>query len=398
MRKVRDKIIVVGAGIGGLTAALCLARCGAEVQIIEQADALTEVGAGIQLSPNCIKVLRLLGLESVLLQIASRPVQVRIRHWRSGAQIAETPLNGTDGDQAEQRYGAPYCTIHRADLITLLATAVSEHAGVSLHTGVQVHQIRQTDVAVNVSTGAGNFTADAVIGADGIHSIVRAQVLGEQAARFTGHVAWRALVPMSAAAKVLQSETAEVTAWWGPRRHFVHYPVRRGEWLNCVCIVEQAGWTEESWRRTGTRSELLGEFADWHAELSGLIQAAASDSLFKWALYDRRPLPQWGKHRVTLLGDACHPMLPFMAQGGAMAIEDAAILANCLKSAAIPRAFLRYADLRRARTTWVQQVSRRNGWVYHLGGPVAWARNQVAPWAMQRTTQTLFQFNPLTVA
>jgi salicylate hydroxylase len=214
---------------------------------------------------------------------------------------------------------------------------------------------------------------------------------------FTGNVAWRAMVP---AARVPQGLVRPMsTAWWGPHKHFVHYYVRRGELINCVCVVEKSGWEVESWTEPGDYRELKADFAGWNDDIQQLIDNADRDSLFKWALHDRAPMDQWGHGRVTLLGDACHPTLPFMAQGAAMAIEDAAVLAGCLTSGVdMPASLQRYEDLRRERTAGVQKGSRRNATVFHLSGVKAWARDRAARKAGNRTMERLYSYNALQAA
>ncbi|MDH3643048.1 MAG: FAD-dependent monooxygenase, partial [Gammaproteobacteria bacterium] len=220
---------------------------------------------------------------------------------------------------------------------------------------------------------------------------------GDQQPRFTGNVAWRALVPVGRLPDGLIRPMS--TVWWGPHKHFVHYYVRGGDLVNCVCVVEKEGWEVESWTELGEYSELKSDFAGWHDDIQKLIDSADKDSLFKWALYDRAPMSRWGEGRVTLLGDACHPTLPFMAQGAAMAIEDSAVLAGCLAQGTdIPASLQRYEDLRRERTAEVQNGSRRNATVFHLTGIKAWLRNRAAGSARGRTMERLFSYNALEVA
>jgi salicylate hydroxylase len=238
---------------------------------------------------------------------------------------------------------------------------------------------------------------DLAVGADGIHSVIRSALWGEELPRFTGNVAWRALVPVERLPEGLVPPMA--TVWWGPHKHVVHYYVRGGALLNCVCVVEKKGWEVESWTERGDYQELKSDFAGWHEDVQLLIDNADRDSLFKWALYDRAPMSRWGQGRVTLLGDACHPTLPFMAQGAAMAIEDAAVLAGVLATEhEIPAGLARYEDLRRARTAGIQNGSRRNATVFHLTGVRAWLRNRAARAARHRTMERLYSYNALEVA
>lgn len=385
------KVLIAGGGIGGLTAALCLARKGCSVELLEQSDAFTEVGAGIQLSPNCVHVLHDLGLEALLRDVAFLPEATQFRHWRSGKVIAESPL----GQVAVDRYDAPYYHMHRGDLLAVLVAAARETTHLKLHTDASLEDFRSTDDGVLVRTTGGQFEADLLIGADGIHSTVRTQLWGAERPRFTGNVAWRALVP---AARMPEGLIRPVsTAWWGPGRHFVHYFVRRGALINCVCVVEAKGWEVESWTEPGEIEALRAAFEGWHPDVCRLIEQMDTTSLFKWALHDRAPMPQWGRGRVTLLGDACHATLPFMAQGAAMAIEDAAVLASCLdRDGSIEQKLALYEDLRKARTAHIQRGSSRNAKLFHMSGLPAWLRNRAVRTAGTGVMDRLYAYNPLT--
>ncbi len=387
------KALVAGAGIGGLAAALCLAEGGLEVLVLEQSAALGEVGAGLQVSPNASRVLHSLGLEAALRERAFLPLATQFRAWRSGRVITETPL----GEAATARYGAPYYHLHRGDLLRVLANAVEAHPDITVRLNARVEQLEQNDVGVTVRGAELEARGDLLVGADGIHSRVRAALWGEEQPRFTGNVAWRALVP----ADRLPAGTVRpmTTAWWGPGKHFVHYYVRGGELVNCVCVVEKSGWEVESWTERGSQAELKSDFAGWHQSVGALIDGADPDSLFKWALYDRKPMARWGQGRVTLLGDACHPTLPFMAQGAAMAIEDAAVLAACLQDGQdAPSSLERYETLRKPRTARIQTGSRRNATVFHLSGVKAWLRNRAVRAAGSRSMDSLYSYNALEAA
>lgn len=384
---------MVGGGIGGITAALCLARQGHQVTVLEQAPDFAEVGAGIQLSPNCTRVLHHLGLEQSLRARAFVPEGSQFRDWRTGRVITESPL----GDIVIARYGMPYYHIHRGDLLRVLVEAAQQVGNINLHTDARVDCFEQNGDQVTVWVGGSRRAGDLLVGADGIHSVVRAGLWGAEKPHFTGNVAWRALVPAERLPPGLIRPVT--TAWWGPHKHFVHYYVRRGELINCVCVVEKRGWEVESWTERGDYEELQSDFAGWHADVQQLIDHVDRDSLFKWALYDRAPMPQWGRGRVTLLGDACHPTLPFMAQGAAMAVEDSAVLAGCLDGGEDVAASLqRYEDLRRDRTAGIQNGSRRNAKLFHLTGVKAWLRNRGAGPARLRTMQGLYSYNALTAA
>ncbi|MBT7371323.1 MAG: NAD-binding protein, partial [Gammaproteobacteria bacterium] len=367
------RVAIAGGGVGGLTAALSLARIGCEVTLYEQAPEFSEVGAGLQLAPNCTRVLHHLGLEEALRGVAFLPQATQFRDWRSGRVIAETPL----GEDVQKKHGGPYYHIHRGDLLRILVEAAESTKKISLQTGVRVEHFCETEAGVQLSVNGLDCEADLLVGADGIHSVVRAGLWGERRPRFTGNVAWRALVPADCLPDGLIKPMS--TVWWGPGKHFVNYYLRRGELVNCVCVVEKEGWEVESWTERGDYDELRADFAGWHDDVQQLIEQVDRDSLFKWALYDRAPLEAWGRGRVTLLGDACHPTLPFMAQGAAMAIEDAAVLASCLAAGhEISASLARYEDLRRRRTAWIQNSSRRNAEVYHMSGIQTWFRNKVA--------------------
>ncbi len=373
--------LIVGGGIGGLTLALALAERGHRVSLFEQAPAWEGAGAGIGLSPNATRVLCRLGLEDALRQVACVPGAAQFRHWRTGRVIAESPL----GEAAAQRYGAPYFHVHRDDLVRVLVEAASAQRGASLHLGCRVEAVAGASMKVDGE----RQQRDVLVGADGIHSAVRQALWGRDAPRFTDNVAWRALVPAERLPEGMVAPNA--TVWWGPRRHFVHYLVRGEALVNCVCVVERSGWELESWTERGSHAELRADFAGWHPAVQELIRHMDHERLFKWALHDRAPLRRWGKGDATLLGDACHPMLPFLAQGGAMAIEDAEVLADCLTDGEVEPALRRYERLRQPRTAAVQRQSRRNATVFHLSGIMAWLRDQVAPAAQRRIMDRVYR-------
>ena len=397
------KVLVAGGGIGGITAALCLAQRGCTVEVFEQASAFGEVGAGIQLSPNCARVLLHLGLGPALQAVGFLPQATQFRAWDTGEVLGENRL----GAYVHERYGAPYYHVHRGDLLRVLVEAAARTPGITLYTGMRVRDCAQDGRGVTLTlegradgTRAHRadlvHTGDVLIGADGIHSVVRAHLWGSEQPRFTGNVAWRALVPADRLPAGLIRPMS--TAWWGPHKHFVHYYVRGGALVNCVCVVEKAGWEIESWTERGALSELRADFAGWHADLQTLIGAIDTDALFKWALYDRAPMARWGVDRITLLGDACHPTLPFMAQGAAMAIEDAAVLAGCLASEGdVPARLQRYEDLRRDRTAGIQTGSRRNAALFHLSGAEAEQRNRAMRAAGERSMDDLYGYDALAV-
>lgn len=383
---------VVGGGIGGLTAALCLARAGHHVEIFEQTEACVATGAGIQISPNASRVLHQLGLQGALMTSGFLPKATQMRSWRSGRVISETAL----GDAAVERYGAPYYHIHRGDLIKMLVSAATAEPNIALRLSSGVTGFEQDASGVRLVAGEHERQVDLLIGADGIHSFVRACLWGDQQADFTGNVAWRMLVPVNRLPDGLIAPNA--TVWWGPGKHFVHYLVNGGDYVNCVCVVEKAGWQPESWVEAGSMPELRADFAGWHRSIQELLAQGDAESLFKWGLFDRAPMRSWGIDRVSLLGDACHPTLPFMAQGAAMAIEDAIVLSNCLSSGAdVVAALQHYEDLRKGRTASVQRGSRRNAKVFHLSGLKAWVRDRAAARAGKHSMDRLYRYDPLIV-
>ncbi len=397
------KVLIAGGGIGGLTAALCLAQRGLQVELFEQAVAFGTAGAGIQLSPNGSRVLHELGLEAALRAHAFLPIGTQFRQWRSGRVIAESEL----GQRCVEEFGAPYYHVHRGDLMQVLVSAARAEPAIVLHTAARVTQFEQTGTGVVVQvqrsgeshshTHSETRRGNLLIGADGIHSAVRDVLWGNEEPQFTGNVAWRAMVPVERLPKDLIRPMS--TAWWGPAKHFVHYYVRGGALVNCVCVVEKDGWEVESWTERGDQHELQADFSGWHPDVQQLIDNVDKDSLYRWALFDRAPMDAWRQGRVSLLGDACHPTLPFMAQGAAMAIEDAAVLAGCLAANVDAEGALqRYEDLRRKRTADIQQGSRRNASVFHLSGVKAWLRDRGAGRASKGTMRRLFGYNALTAA
>ena len=382
--------LIVGGGIGGMTAALALARRGFAVRLFEQSNAFGEIGAGIQLSPNCVRVLHELGLEAALRRMAFLPERTEMRDWRSGKMISTNPL----GRAVVDAYGFPYYHIHRADLMQALVDRARVTAAVELHSSARVDAVSQSGDAVEVRAADQTHRGALLVGADGIHSTVRTRLFGAEAPRFTGNVAWRALVPAERLPSGLVHPVASV--WMGPGRHFVHYYVRAGALINCVCVVEKAGWQVESWTQRGEHAELALDFAGWHETVTTLIDRMDRDACYKWALFDRAPMARWGDGRVTLLGDACHPTLPFMAQGAAMAIEDAAVLADCVAGVDdITKGLARYAELRRARTARIQLGSRANAKLFHLRPPYSWLRNRALGRARANPVDWVYRYDAL---
>jgi salicylate hydroxylase len=388
---------VVGAGVGGLTAALALARAGLLVTVVEQAQALGEVGAGLQVSPNATRVLFHLGLEAGLSALAFRPEAVEARGWQQGQEIRRARL----GETARERYGFPYFHMHRADLVSVLEQACRAEPRIDLRLGEAVAACEGDGTPSLVLASGERLEADVLVGADGLRSVVREALFGPAAPRFTGNVAWRGLIP---AERLEGADIRPVAAlWMGPGAHFVHYFVRGGTLVNFVGVVEADDWREESWSSRGKAADLRRDFSGWHPTVRRIVEAAPEDACFRWALFDRDPLPRWSRGAVTLLGDACHPTLPFMAQGACMAIEDAAVLAACLsgcRRGGIPAALSRYQDLRRPRTASIQASSRRNATIYHLRPPFSWARDQAmkAGLGMGAAMDGLYRYDALSAA
>ena len=391
--RVPQRVLIVGGGIGGLTCALSFAQRGFEVHVFEQAAAFGEIGAGIQLSPNCVRVLHALGLEDRLRRIAFLPDGTEMRDWKSGKMISANALGGSVVDM----YGYPYYHVHRADLMEALVGHARAQPNVYLHAASRCEGFEIVPGGVEIRVGQQRPCGALLVGADGIHSVTRAQLFGAEAPRFTGNVAWRGLVPVERLPKGLVHPVA--TVWMGPGKHFVHYYVRSGTLVNCVCVIEKSGWEIESWTQRGERDELERDFAGWHETVRTLIDNMDADGCYKWALFDRRPMPRWSNGRVTLLGDACHPTLPFMAQGAAMAIEDAAVLACCVDGADdVAQALLHYESLRRSRTSRIQLGSRGNAKLFHLRPPYSWLRNRALGKARGNVLDWVFRYDALNAA
>ncbi|KAB2885278.1 MAG: NAD(P)-binding protein [Pseudorhodoplanes sp.] len=357
----RLRIGVIGGGIGGLAAALALSQRGFAVRVFEQSEALREVGAGVQMAPNATRVLRALGLEAPLHKIGFQPQAIVVRDWDDGREKRRTPLQ-----DAGRRYGAAYYQVHRADLLEMIASALGD---AQLELNARVAAVSSTPHGAAVTLDGGRQEAfDLVVGCDGIHSLVRRTLHGPQSPRFTGTMCWRALTP----AEVFPSGfvAPEMTIWMGPLGHIVVYYVRGGRYVNMVAVRRSRAWVEESWSVPSSAPELSAAFPRVNADVRILLGRA--QNAFKWGLFDRDPLPWWSRGRITLLGDAAHPMLPFLAQGAAMAIEDAFVLAQTLAGDDdVERALQRYEAARLPRTARVQLAARAQGEIFHLMSPFA---------------------------
>jgi len=372
-RKQLEQVVVSGGGIGGLAAALACTKRGVSVQLIERAAQLSEVGAGIQIGPNVTRILQAWGLGDALAQVAAFPERLQARDAQTGQVLGSLRL----GQRAQAVYGAPYATIHRADLQNLLHAAARAE-GVPVRLGQTVQGWRETSGGVQVNTADGqSVQADALIGADGVWSAVRQQLLGDAPARFTGHLAYRALVAQADLPAHLRTD--EVTVWMGPRLHVVHYPVRSGQWLNVVAIVHGDRPAQaDAWDTNGHAQALMQAMGAVGSDLHERL--ASVPAWRQWALHDRAPMAsahEMAQGRVALLGDAAHPMRPYLAQGAGMAIEDAQVLAQCLsaETGSMAERLQAYAEQRWARNARVQARAMRNGRIFHATGPVAWGRN-----------------------
>ena len=357
------KIAIIGGGIGGLAAARALQLRGLDVTVHEQAARLSEFGGGVVATPIAMKALRGLGVEQAVFAQAFAASRQVVRSWRSGRLIDWTRL-----DRYRDRFGAPYCALHRGDLLEVLRAAVGD-APIRLGARCVAVTSDATGARARFADGS-EIEADAIVGADGIHSAVRTSLFGAEHPRFTGYVCWRGLVAAERLPHGLVPP--EMTAWWGPHGHVVHYYVRRGELLNWVAHTETDAWTEESWSREGDMAEVQRTYARWNPRLLRLFEA--TERCYKWALYDREPLAEWSVGRVTLLGDSAHAMLPYLAQGAAQSLEDACVLAAELaRRPDDPAAALQaYAASRIPRTRRIQLGARARGRDNHL--PSAWAR------------------------
>jgi salicylate hydroxylase len=354
------RVGVIGGGIGGLALAGTLKQLGIEVHLFERAPAFGEVGAGIQMTPNAVKVMGALGLHERVRQASFLPHSIVGRNWQTGAENFRTPLR----DECPRLYGAEFFHIHRADLHSILLSLVSPDDVSLLSQCVSVSQTKQS-AAAQFADGR-EFEADVIVGADGIQSTVRRTIAGDGAPRFTGNMCWRTVIPFDQ--PPFEMVSPDSSFWLGPNGHVVTYYISSGRAVNVVAIRETNAWVEESWNVPSSREELLAGFPNWHPKLLNLF--AKAQNVFKWGLFDRDPMMEWSVGRITLLGDAAHPMLPFLSQGAAMAIEDAYVLGRILAQGLAPvTALKKYEELRLPRTSRVQLESRKRGETYHVANP-----------------------------
>lgn len=350
-------VLVVGAGIGGLATALALQRAGIRVSVYEQAQALAEIGAGLTLASNGCLVLQHLGVAAVLADLGVVPGHGAVKHYRTGKTLVDIPRGATQ----VERYGAPYCQIHRNDLHQALVAAVRSADPHCLHLGCALEDFGQDERGVTaLFNNALSARGDLLVGCDGIRSTVRARLFGTEDPRYTGYVAWRGVVPMERLTESMV--TPESAVWIGPGHFLTRYKIRRGELLNYIAIARTSNWVEEGWSVRSTVEALLSEFRDFEPIARSILMATPPDQCFKWGIFDRDPLPTWTTGRVTLLGDAAHPTTPFLGQGAAIALEDALVLARAIVAAdSVAEALARYEKARVSRANAILLASRDNG-------------------------------------
>lgn len=391
--------IIAGGGIGGLACALALARTGVPATVLEQAGAFGEVGAGLQLGPNAVRVLADWGLMDALQACAAFPEALHVRDAHSAARLGHLRL----GAMALARYGQPYATLHRADLHGLLLDAVrAMPAEASLRLGARLDAFDEDASGVRATLENGEtLRSEALIGCDGLWSRARAQLLGAQPPRATGHLAYRGMVRADDLPAALRGNV--VTAWLGPRLHVVHYPVKRGEWFNVVAVVHGAlplGHDPQAWTHEAHAADLRRSLGPACADLMAMVGAVTGWTL--WALNDRPPMSGPQEHalgRVALLGDAAHPMRPYLAQGAAMALEDAWTLGRLLQDRRAapdwPAVFAQYAQARWQRNAKVQARSQRNGTIFHASGVLRWGRDKAMSLLGERLLDNTWLYNGL---
>ena len=393
----KPRILIAGAGIGGIVAALSLLQRGFDVALYEQAADLREIGAGVQISPNGSRVLCHLGLRTAMEAIASVPTAKDMRLFNTGQAWRVQDLGAT----AITRFGSPYWLVHRGDFHSVLLHTLNERAPGAVRIGKRCIGFEQDAGSATLLLENGERIAgDVLVGADGVHSSIRAQMFGGGRATFTGFMAWRGVVPMEHLPPHLRQQHGNT--WIGPHGHVVTYPLRRGELLNFVTAIQRDDWLIESWSEAGTVDECRRDFAGWHPDILTIVDSIRVP--YKWAMLGREPLQHWSMGRVTLLGDACHPTLPFLAQGANMAIEDGMVLARCVEHHADIKDALRHYEVARLdRTSRIVLGSLENVTRYHnpqLGDPdqaQAFMDREFAPRAMGDRYDWLYEYDALTV-
>ena len=393
------RVLIAGGGLGGLTAALALLKLGCEVEVYEQAPELREVGAGLQLSANGTHVFYALGVGEALKVLSCETQGKEIRLWNTGDSWKLFDL----GKVSVERYGYPYFTVYRPDLLNVLADAIRALKPDAIRLGARCVGFAQDDDSVSLALeGGANAKGDVLIGADGVHSRIRQGLFGADRPKFTGVIAWRGIVPM----EKLPPRMARMVGsnWVGPGGHVVHYPLRQGRLMNFVGALERSDWRIESWSARGSTEELAADFAGWHEDVHALIRNIPLP--YKWALMVRPPMPRWSVGRVSLLGDACHSMLPFLAQGAAMAIEDGYVLARALTEGGgdVALRLLKYETARRERTRRAVEGSANNMQRFHnpaLAVPQRGRQYIEREWAGQRVAERyewLFRYDATSAA
>ena len=387
------KILIAGAGIGGLTAASCLMKAGYDVEVYEQAPELSEIGAGIQLSANAMHVLNDLGLGKAIAELSVRPGAYVFRLHDTGEIIGQFPL----ADEHERLNGAPYNQLHRADLHDLLAAKARDFNKYVVRLNRRVAGFEESDAGVELFFADGSRArGDLLIGADGVKSAVRAQIAGADHATYTGDAAWRLTLPTDQLPSNFMGEVMSV--WMGPGRHVVCYYLRGGALLNFVGLVETEDISEESWTAKFPWERLKADFAGWHKNIQSVIDRADKDSCFRWSLYYRPPIATWSTRRATLLGDAVHATLPYLAQGAAMAIEDAAVLTRALRSTnVVADALQLYERNRIDRTSRIVKGSDANRTLFHMRDQDKLRQAFAARDEGADRNAWLYSYNPLTV-